>query len=73
MRYQVNKLSRDKCKIILFAENSIDNELIASSNEALLEQHYQKAIKIKFGARAHFICVVETESPDKLTAMFVIE
>lgn len=73
MKYQVNKVSKDKCKITLLPETSAEVNLLANGDELIIEQHYQRAIKSRFGFKAHFLCVTNMESLATVTAMFVTE
>jgi hypothetical protein len=80
MKFNVRKISKEKCLITLIPETDQEKKLLLITNEAdkvakadTFEYHYQRAINFKFGPKAHLISFTAAYNPVEVIAGYVIE
>lgn len=80
MKYNVRKITNDKCEIKLVPDGNIDKLLLSikDENEKALkadtfEYHYQRAVTFKFGPKAHLLGITEINYPSEVIADYVLE
>jgi len=80
MKYDVRKITKDKCEIRLMPDSNTDKLLLLIKDENdkavkadTFEYHYQRAVTFKFGPKAHLLGITEINYPSEVIADYVLE